>query len=152
MNVHLLLLLCASCGLQACSVREPIAQFETASIVQSTPEAIALSAEFEISNTNDEPLKLERYTYTVYSKGKEVYQAERAAELTVPRWTSMKSSIPIVIRREDLGVSEQAAWNLQGSITYIPPTALAETLLQTGLWTPTTTIRAHGAFTVPRVN
>ena len=138
------LFLIVTLALQACGVRAPIVNFTGATISESTPEAIALAAEFEISNTNDEPLRLEYYNYTVTAGGRTVYHGTAAAELTVPRWAFISSTIPIVIRREDIHTQEAISWNLSGSVSYIPPTALAETLLRTGIWKPTTSIRANG--------
>lgn len=147
MNRCLFLILCFS--LQACGVRAPIAHFTGATVTQSTPEAFALEATFEVSNTNDEPLRLEHYKYYVTSGGRTLYQGKAAAELTVPRWASITSSIPIVMRREDIGTQDVISWRLEGSLSYIPPTALAETLLKIGIVEPTTTVRAHGAVEVP---
>ena len=41
-----------------CGVRPPLTQFIGSTTMQSTAEAIAMSVEFEISNTNDIPLQL----------------------------------------------------------------------------------------------
>tara|TARA_B100000959_G_scaffold284747_1_gene357245 strand:+ start:1529 stop:1990 length:462 start_codon:yes stop_codon:yes gene_type:complete len=141
--------LIALCTLQACGVRAPITQFNSANVTNSTPEAISITAHFDVSNTNDEPLRLEKYKYYVTVDGRTVYQGLAAAELTVPRLSSISSSIPIVIRREEIGAQSVIAWKLSGSLSYIPPTALAETLLKNGFWEPTSSIRAHGAIDVP---
>jgi hypothetical protein len=135
--------------LQACGVRAPVAHFTGVTVTQSTPEAFALEATFDISNTNDEPLRLEYYKYYVTTGGKTVYSGKAAAELTIPRWASITSSIPFVIRREDIGMQDVVTWKLEGTLSYIPPTAVAETLLKTGVLEPTTTVRAHGAVAVP---
>ncbi|MDG1137629.1 MAG: hypothetical protein P8N28_05135, partial [Phycisphaerales bacterium] len=44
-----------------CGVRKPMAQFQQATIAQSTPEAFSLAVAFEVFNTNDEPLQLMMY-------------------------------------------------------------------------------------------
>jgi LEA14-like dessication related protein len=95
--------LIALCTLQACGVRAPITQFNSANVTNSTPEAISITAHFDVSNTNDEPLRLEKYKYYVTVDGRTVYQGLAAAELTVPSLRSISSSIPIVIRREEIG-------------------------------------------------
>jgi len=129
-----------------------VTQFKGVTFTQSTPEAIALSAEFEISNTNDEPLKLKQYNYVVYAGGRTVYRGIASAEQTVPRWATILSSIPIVMRREDIPMDVQLNWELSGHLSYIPPTALAETLLKSGLLKPTTSVHARGVIEIPLTN
>ena len=146
------LLLLGMYALQGCGVRAPITQFTGLTITQSTPEAIALDAEFEISNTNDEPLKLKYYEYVVYAGGRTVYRGYASAEQTVPRWATIQSTVPFVIRRDDIQAGEAIEWQLTGSLSYIPPTALAETLLKTGLSKPTTSVRARGVIEIPLIN
>jgi len=145
------LLLCV-CVMYGCGIRAPITQFKSATITQSTPVAIVLNAEFEISNTNDEPLQLKYYEYSVFVDGRTVYHGSASAEQTVPRWSTIQSSIPIVIRRDDLHANDLITWQLSGTLSYIPPKAIAETLLNRGIWKPTTPVHAHGSFETPRIN
>ena len=137
---------------QGCGVRSPIAQFNGAIVTQSTPEAIALTAQFEIANTNDEPLQLKLYNYTVTSNGRTVYRGKASAEQSVPRWSTTQSSIPIVIRRADMKGAGETAWHLTGSLSYIPPKAISETLLKIGIWEPSIQVRANGVIDPPRTN
>tara|TARA_B100001964_G_C14101265_1_gene539436 strand:+ start:193 stop:630 length:438 start_codon:yes stop_codon:yes gene_type:complete len=125
-----------------CGVRAPLTQFKGSSVTQVTPEAVSLNATFDISNTNDKPLKLKYYEYAVMSNGRTVYRGRASAEQTVPRWATVQNTIPIVIRTEYLKANQPVTWNLSGRLSYIPPTALAETLLKTGFWEPKTSIRA----------
>ena len=90
---RILFLLFSVLIIQGCGVRSPIARFNGAMVTQSTPEAIALTAQFEIANTNDEPLQLKFYNYTVTSGGRTVYRGMASAEQSVPRWSAMQSSI-----------------------------------------------------------
>jgi len=139
--------------LQACGVRVPIVRFTGAEVSQSTAEAIALRAEFEISNTNDEPLRLKFYEYTVHADGHTVYRGRISPGLTVPRWTTVESHIPIVIRRENLtSVGTLTGWKLSGTLSYYPPSAIADTLMNLGIWQPKTSVRAQDEFEVPRIN
>ena len=138
--------------LQGCGVRAPMATFKGATVTESTPDAIAIQAEFEISNTNDEPLELKLYEYTVFSGGHTLYRGVASAQQTVPRWATIHSSIPIVIRRDAIPFEGRVTWQLSGSLGYIPPTALAETLLKSGLSKPATSIRAHGAFDISLID
>jgi hypothetical protein len=151
MNRTCFLLVCIF-AFQCCGIRAPVTKFNGVTLTQSTQEAIALDAEFEISNTNDEPLKLKQYEYVVFAGDRTVYRGIAAAQQTVPRWATIVSTIPIVIRRVDLPQDEQFNWELSGHLSYIPPTALAETLLKSGLSKPTTPIRAHGVIEIPLTN
>ena len=149
---RILFLLFSVLIIQGCGVRSPIARFKGAMVTQSTPEAIALTAQFEIANTNDEPLQLKFYNYTVTSGGRTVYRGMASAEQSVPRWSAMQSSIPIVIRREDMQGDGDTVWHLSGTLSYIPPKAMAETLLNIGIWEPSIQIRAEGVVDLPRTN
>jgi hypothetical protein len=145
-------LLCI-CVLEGCGVRAPTVRFTGAEVTQSTTEAIALNAEFDISNTNDEPLRLDYYKYTVSAGNHTVYQGISVPNLTIPRWATISSSIPIVIRRDRLpAIGEQVAWKLSGSLSYYPPSAIAETLMNLGIWKPKTTVHAREDLEVPRIN
>jgi hypothetical protein len=132
-----------------CGVRKPMAQFQQATIAQSTPEAFSLAVAFEVFNTNDEPLQLMMYDYVVKANGVVVYEGFASAEQSVPRESSVVNAIPIVFRRESIVGKEQVAWNLQGTLGFIPPKAISETLLDIGIWKPMTSIRAHGLVQVP---
>jgi hypothetical protein len=136
------------CLVLGCGVRAPITQFQQSTTVEVTPEAVELQVEFEISNTNDKPLKLTSYRYTVQSDGSNVYLGKAAAEQTVPRWSSVRGSIPVVIRVDDFPGDNQIFWQLSGSLGYIPPTALAETLMKSGLWHPSTPVYAYGEVSI----
>jgi len=139
-----IMLACAGCG-----VRAPLTVYTGSSVAESTPEAVALDAHFEISNTNDEPLKLKFYKYTVTVNGSAVYRGRASAELTVPRWATVESTIPIVIRREFVSSLPEVDWKLSGRLSFIPPTAIAETLLKSGFWEPTTSVHASDALALP---
>ena len=132
-----------------CGVRAPLTVYTGSSVTESTSEAVALNAHFEISNTNDEPLKLKFYEYTVIADGNTVYKGRASAEQTVPRWATVQGTIPIVIRREFVSSLAQVDWQLSGKLSFIPPTAIAETLLKSGFWEPTTAVRASDALTIP---
>ena len=145
-------LLCV-CILQGCGVRSPIVRFTGAEVIESTPEAIALNAEFDISNTNDNPLRLNFYEYTVSMGNHTVYRGKTAPNLTVPRWATVKSLIPIVIRRDRLPpIGEQVSWKLSGSLGYYHPSAISETLMNLHIWKSKASVRASEELEVPHIN
>ena len=137
------------CG---CSLHAPIVNYTSAKITESTPEAIAVEVSFEIANTNNEPIELLVYEYEVIADGQHVYTGKQAALQTVPRWSIVQSSIPIVIRRDQIYSTNIFSWGLQGSLVYIEPDAFAQTLLDAGIFEPTTSLEASGAIEIPRIN
>ena len=135
-----------------CSIRQPKTQFIGASIAQSTPEAFSMELEFEIFNSNDQPLELMTCVYIVSTNGLTVYNGLASAEQTIPRWSSIKNTIPVVFRRDEIVGLGEVSWSLSGTLGYIPPKAFSEALLNSGIWKPTTPIRAHGLVQVPAVD
>jgi hypothetical protein len=142
--IRWILLLLSVVSFLGCNVRKPVAQFNKTTLTQSTPEAVALAVEFEIFNTNDEPLQLMMFEYTVNVHGTTCYRGLASAELTVPRWSSTKQSIPVVIRRDVLNEEDVTPWSLHGTLSYVPTKEVSVTLLETGIWKPTTPVRASG--------
>ena len=140
------LIVCVGCG-----IRQPITQFKGATITQSTPEAVSFDVTFEIANTNGVPLQLQMYTYQVSACGGNVYTGLSSAEKTVPRSSSILSTIPVVIPRSLLLSRDSFTWQLHGSLGYIPPKAMSESLHDAGIWKPSTTVRAHGLIQVPEI-
>lgn len=138
-------------GFAGCSVRQPIATYKEAQVTQSTPEAIALEVEFEIVNTNTIPLQLLMYNYRVTSNGEEVFVGFESAEKTIPSSSSITDSLPVVIPRKHILGKDSCSWQLSGTLSYIPPKAISETLLDTGLWEPKTSVRGHGLVQVPDI-
>jgi hypothetical protein len=128
-----------------------VAQYKEATISDSSLEAFAMDVEFEVFNTNDEPLQLMMYNYTVVANGAEVFRGHASAEKTVPRWSSTLSSVPVVIRRDLVGEHGHVVWSLHGTLGYVPTRELSVTLLETGIWKPTTSVRANGMIEVPSI-
>ncbi len=139
-----LLLLCTGCG-----PRPPVARFAASRVIEVLPEAVAFEVEFELSNTNDEPIELLEYTYTVHVGGQAVYSGRAGGGRTLPRWSAVRAAIPVVIRRDQLPGGGVVEWSLTGSLTYASPGALAETLLDSRIWRPAILIAASDRTPVP---
>jgi hypothetical protein len=131
-----------------CGVRAPLTQFTSSTITNTSSEAIEMNVEFEISNTNDLPIRLMMYEYTVTANGRTVYQGKSSAERTVPRWSTTSSSVPVVIRREAISNPGNVKWELTGSLGFVPPNAFAEALRTSGLWKTSTRITAQGVVSI----
>lgn len=147
MRLLILLLFTGICS-SGCGVRAPLTQFTSSTITNTTSEAIEMNVEFEISNTNDLPIRLKMYNYAVTANGRSVFTGKSDAQLTVPRWSTTRSSIPVVIRKDAITDLESVAWELSGSLGYVPPNALAEALRTSGLWRTSTRVNAQGVVSI----
>lgn len=134
-----------SIGVFGCGTRAPLTQCMGSTNFQATPTAIAMDVEFEICNTNDIPLQLMIYNYSVTLNGQTVYKGKTSAQQTVPQWSTTRSYIPVVIRKDEIANAETLSWQLSGTLGYVPPSAFAEALLTSGLWETTTRITASGS-------
>ena len=144
------LILCFILG--GCGVNAPVVNFETSSFTESTADAIAMGVTFEIANTNDVPLKLLMFNYEVSADGSHVYSGREAALATVPRWSTIHRSIPIVMRRNQVQQNDIVNWNLRGTLVYVEPDALTQTIHSLGIWIPSTSLHASGAIEIPSAN
>lgn len=140
----LILLSCFGCG-----PRPPVARFAASRVVEVLPEAVAFEVEFELSNTNDEPIELLEYTYSVHVNGQAVYSGRASGARTLPRWSAVRAALPVVIRRDQLPGGGVVEWSLSGTLTYASPGALAETLQDSRLWRPSIAIAASDRTSVP---
>ena len=145
----LTLLMFTGICLFGCGVRAPLTQFTSSTITNTTSEAIEMDVEFEISNTNDLPIRLMMYNYTVTADGRTVFTGKSDAQLTIPRWSTTRSSIPVVIRKDAITDLENVAWELSGSLGYVPPSEFAEALRTSGLWETSTRVNAQGVVSIP---
>ena len=145
--------LCIACfAASGCSTaRAPIAQYQSSRVTASNHGAISLDIHFNLSNNNDDPLRLVKYKYFVSINGTTVYNGSAAAEQTLPRRSTSSSSIPAVVRREYLTGQDPVVWRLQGSLEYIAHGALAETLVESKLIQPLTSIVASDTLVIPSV-
>ena len=147
MRLLTLLLFTGICFL-GCGIRAPLTHFKSSTISNTTSKAIEMNVEFEISNTNDLPIRLMMYDYAVTANGKTVFRGKSSAQRTVPRWSTTSSSVPVVIRRDTISNPEHITWELTGSLSYVPPSAFAEALRTSGLWETSTKITAQGVVSI----
>jgi len=145
--------LCIACfAASGCSTtRPPIAQYQSSRVTASNHGAISLDIHFNFSNNNDDPLRLVKYKYLVSIDGTTVYDGSAEAEQTLPRKSTSSSSIPVVVRREYLTGQDPVVWRLQGSLEYIAHGALAETLVESKLFQPSTSIIASDTLVMTSV-
>ena len=136
------ILVMTGCG----ASRPPIAQYTSATIIDSYPSAVSFDVSFDLSNNNDEPLKLVEYTYTVSVDGNTVYHGFAEAQQTLPRGSTTTSSIPIVVPRAFISGQNIVVWHLKGKLDYLSHGALAETLFDSKIWQPSANFTATDSF------
>lgn len=131
------------------SSRPPIAEYTFSNVTESLPSAVSLDVAFDLSNNNDEPIRLVQYRYTVSVAGNTVYRGLTEAEQTLPRGSTTATTIPIVLPRAFLVGNNTVVWHLRGTLDYLSPGALAETLVDSKLWQPSISIVASDSLVVP---
>ncbi|MCH2147215.1 MAG: hypothetical protein MK073_05305 [Phycisphaerales bacterium] len=132
-----------------CSTRAPIATYQHAVSTEIDSDAASFEAVFNVSNTNNEPIELLLYEYSVSVDGSHVFTGLHEAKLTVPRWSVIESSIPIVVPASALEHST-GGWQLQGTLSYIESDAFADTLRKAGFSKPSTSVFARDTFDAVR--
>ena len=147
LKTFLLIVCLASTG---CSTTDaPIANYKASRLTASYPEALSFDVDFELSNNNDEPLRLVKYMYTVTINGNTVYRGLAEAKQTIPRGLTIETTIPVVVPRTFVEGTDSFVWHIDGTLDYLAHGALAETLFDSRFWQPSTQIVASDSFEVP---
>jgi hypothetical protein len=147
MVLFIVFLSAASCA----ASRPPIAEYTSSNLTESLPGAVSLDVAFDLSNNNDEPVRLVQFRYTVSVAGDIVYRGLAEAEQTLPRGSTTATTIPIVLPRAYLVGNDTVVWHLRGTLDYLSHGAFAETLVDSKLWQPSITISASDFLVVPTI-
>jgi hypothetical protein len=105
-----------------------------------------------LENPTEDPLVLDRWNYSLDTDAGR-YSGEWVASRTLPPGTGTEVSIPAVLQRD--GEEVATRWRVNGSVRYLLPGRLAETLFDIGLSRPEAlfsgegTIAAKEGATVP---
>ncbi|MEE2819739.1 MAG: hypothetical protein VX615_03910 [Planctomycetota bacterium] len=132
-----------------CSTRAPIATYQHAVASELNSDAASFDAVFTVSNTNNEPIELLLYEYSVSVDGAHVFTGLHEAKLTIPRWSFIESSSPVVVPARAIQ-TKQGVWRLSGTLSYIESDAFADTLMKAGFSKPSTPISARDTFDAVR--
>lgn len=100
--------------------------------------------QIEAANPNGREVPLFEANYTLSIEGREVFRAIRTPETTLRRYGVQRFALPVVIPAEDMPSSLQIPYNLNGTITYLMPGALAEILFDREIRRPKATISDSG--------
>ncbi len=126
-----------------------------AMVTDITAEALALDFALDLTNSNDEELKLLWFDYRLSLGSHHVYTGRRAAEATLSANSTKQLTIPGVVPFADVGwqmehYPDRADYALTGSLLYITPGQIAEVLLDTGVRKPRVSFAATGTVDLRR--
>ena len=141
-TLAVLTLAAAGCGF----LQPPSVSVEGARLVDRSEEAVRFDVTARLRNPNrEDSLELRTVRYRVAMEGLEPYPGQRAAQATLAPGGEVVLELPVVVRVSELGPDAASiAWRLEGSLLYIAPGALAETLLDTGVRRPEVGLRGRG--------
>jgi len=139
--------------LGGCSTfRDPQVTIVSASVVETSDEAMTLHITADLANPNDESLQLLNFNYHVTVDGQRVFQGIRSAEATLGGNQQRQVTIPAVVRFVDVGWSPTAVpadveYAVSGTLQYITPGSIAQILFDSGVRKPRAGFRGTVATT-----
>lgn len=140
----------AACGLfvVGCeSYSAPALSVAKAEPTERTQDGAAMLFTLDARNDNDDPLPLREVEYRVDLNGREVFHGSRSAEATLRRLGIQQLSLPasVPITPDTAGVvNGPVRYRLSGSMYYITPGRLAETLFDSGVHKPSVSFAFEG--------
>lgn len=134
--IALSLLVLAGCK----GTQHPTVSVVSARMNQTTEVAATVEVWLHLENPNPEPLELLEFDYSVDVDGRFVFQGKHSAQMTLAQNSTRDVEIPAVIPFEKTNwsgtVPEGAMIRVQGTLRYILPGAIAQTLFDTGVRRP----------------
>jgi hypothetical protein len=132
--------------LAACSsVRPPTFEPVSARAVSATPDGVLLEFTLDARNRNQEPMPLRRADYAVFLDGREVFRGSRSPEATAPTFGSQSFVLPAVVAASAVPASGSASYRITGTVSYLEPGTLAETLFDADVRVPTAPLDVAGS-------
>ena len=116
---------------------------------ERTDEAVVLDFTIGAENRNEEALPLERATYSLSLDGRRVFEGQRLARVTVPRFGEQRLVLPVVVPADAVPLSRfdatgEMRYELDGEIEYQTPGRLTEFLFDVNLRRPTAPLGLRG--------
>lgn len=141
------------------SYSAPVLSMSRAEPTERTPDGCAMVFTLDARNENEDALPLRTVEYRLDLNGREVFVGTRSSESTLRRLGTQQLKLPAVVSltpdTQSL-VAGQSHYRLTGSIYYVTPGRLAETLFDSGVHTPSVDFTFEGdidlsraAFTTP---
>ena len=106
-----------------------------ASIKERTDTAAVIDVIVEAENPNAQALPLQDVTYTVSRGGKQVFSGTRSAEAVIRRYGSQQFVLPASFLAP-AGEEVAGEYEVSGTLMYLAPGALSETLFDQALVKP----------------
>ena len=141
------------------SYSAPVLSMSRAEPTERTPDGCAMLFTLDAKNENEDGLPLRTVEYRLDLNGREVFVGTRSAESTLRRLGTQQLKLPAVVAlTQDTQslVSGQSHYRLTGSLYYVTPGRLAETLFDSGVHTPSIGFAFEGdidlsraSFTIP---
>jgi hypothetical protein len=103
-------------------------------------EFVGVDIALSLSNGGTHAIRLVEFTYDVVADGVLVYHGRHAPGNTLPPKATVATQIPAVLPANDGPMS----WHVVGHVVYVSPSALAQTLLDSGVATPTAAFEGRG--------
>ena len=95
------------------------------SVKERGPNATVVEFIIDADNANPDALPLQEVEYTVARDGVVVFSGKRSAEAIIRRYGKQQFVLPAAFTSEQ---SPEGEYRISGTVTYIAPGALAETL------------------------
>ena len=141
------------------SYSAPVLSMSRAEPTERTPDGCAMVFTLDARNENEDALPLRTVEYRLDLNGREVFVGTRSAESTLRRLGTQQLKLPaVVVLTPDTQplAAGLAHYRLTGSMYYVTPGRLAETLFDSGVHTPSVGFTFEGeidlsraAFTTP---
>ncbi|MBU3727730.1 MAG: hypothetical protein FGM37_00550 [Phycisphaerales bacterium] len=109
------------------------------------PTSDEYALRIRLENPTGDPLVLDRWNYSLETDAGR-YSGEWVASRTLPPGTDTEVSIPAVLQHDGTAVASR--WRVNGSVRYLLPGRLAETLFDIGLSKPEALFSGEGRIAV----
>jgi len=134
--------------------KHPVIAVTGATLDQTTDQAATVRVALRLQNPNDEPLELQEFEYRFAVPGQPVYRGKRSAQMTLARQSTRVVEIPAVIAFSSADANHgaalaDAAFQVQGTLRYLAPRAIEQTLFDTGVRRPRASFAATGHIAAP---
>ena len=140
----------------ACKKKTPkaaVLSVSGAEPTERTPDGCAMLFTLDARNDNDDSLPLRTVEYRLELNGREVFAGTRSAEATLRRLGTQQLKLPAVVAltpdTQSLAAGV-ARYRLTGSMYYVTPGRLAETLFDSGVHTPSVGFAFEGTIDLSR--
>jgi hypothetical protein len=129
------------------SYSAPVLSVAKVEPVERTQDGCSMLFTLDARNDNDDALPLRTVVYRVDLNGQEVFHGERSAEATLRRLGIQQLRLPAAVQvtqQTSALIGGPAHYRLSGSMYYVTPGRLAETLFDAGVRTPSVDFAFEG--------